>query len=74
MKPEARGLHIVKVKADLEFLPLRELVNELPTSPDTEFAAQGMHVGPVNGTFGMARRRLDRFDTLSHLTRSRKSC
>jgi len=44
---EARGLHIVKVKADLEFLPLRELVNELPTSPDTEFAAQGMHVGPV---------------------------
>ena len=47
MKPEARGLHIVKVKAYLEFLPLRELVNELPTSPDTEFAAQGMHVGPV---------------------------
>ena len=45
---EARGLHIIKVKADLEFLPLvRELVNELPTSPVTEFAAQGMHVGPV---------------------------
>ena len=44
---EARGLHIVKVKADLEFLPLQELVKELPTSPATEFAAQGMHVGAV---------------------------
>ena len=44
---EARGLHIVKIRADLEFLPLQELVNELPTRPEPEFVAQGMHVGPV---------------------------
>jgi hypothetical protein len=36
---EARGLH--------EFLPLQELVNELPTRLEPEFVAQGMHVGPV---------------------------
>jgi hypothetical protein len=44
---EARGLHIVKIRADLEFLPLQELVSELPTCPESEFVAQGMHVGPV---------------------------
>ena len=43
----ARGLKIVKVRADLEFLPLQELVKELPTSLEIEFVAQGMHVGPV---------------------------
>ena len=59
----ARGLKIVKIRADLEFLPLQELVKELPTRPETEFVAQGMHVGPVkrNIRFGKEKVRLLRY-------------
>ncbi len=42
-----RGLKVVRIWADLEFLAVQELVNELLTHPAMVLAAQGEHVGPI---------------------------
>ncbi len=53
-----RGLKVVRIQADLEFLAIQELVNELPTRPVMVLAAQGEHVGPIGRNIRYAKEKI----------------
>ncbi len=53
-----RGLKIMRIWADLEFLAIQVLANELPTRPVMILAAQGEHVGPIERNIRYAKEKI----------------
>jgi hypothetical protein len=45
--PDSYATKVVKIWADLEFLAIQVLVNQMPTRPPLVLAAQGEHVGTI---------------------------
>ena len=44
-----RGFRVIRIRADLKFSAIQQLVDELPTRTALALAAQGEHVGPIEG-------------------------
>ena len=53
-----RGLQIVTIRADLEFVAIQLLIDQLPTRPRLVLAAQGEHVGPIERNIRFAKEKI----------------